>query len=563
MIHKAQKQERRIRLHSEALVSGTNRALTELLDEFVRVHLVEEKYDMFVDSLRLPIKTTALMDRIYTALFSIFDGRNPAYKYEFVNSDLLPDWKEYRERKLKALEKWKTVGFEVMKTEVNSLVVVDLPEEQTGERPEPYFYFLSLEHLVDIDMVDAETVDYVVVRSGTDIVVFDDECYRIFETEENDRNQIIQPAKLEAKHDLKYCPVNFFWSTPINHRTPIVKRHPASMQLSRLDELFLFDHGNTNLNSYARYPIISTFAGDCNFEDLNTGAVCDRGFIRSADGYYSVTGANEVQKCPVCHDKRFNGPGSIVEIDPPSAENEKVDLRNPIQWIEASRDLLDYNNEDIENRENKIFCAVTGFYGHSINNKSVNADQINAIFESQESALRMPQYNFEKIIQWVDKTICKLRYGKAFVSASVSLGTDHYIMTSAEILKMYQEAKTNSLGTAVLDILEDKYFETEFRNNPDQLARQMILKNIDPFRHLSNSEVVAMYEKGSVRYIDYLIKINLSTFVARFERENIPIVGFAENLNFRKKIEVIRSEFEKYAKEMKVPESEIKKEVIV
>ena len=235
--------------------------------------------------------------------------------------------------------------------------------------------------------------------------------------------------------------------------------------------------------------------------------------------------------------KKLDGPGTFIKIEPPSKLNGNIDLRNPVQITSIPKESLDYNNEDIRERRFEIFKAITGFNGMSINDKAVNEKQVVAVFESLEAALAMPQKNFERVIEWVESTSCLLRYGKdVFKGMSLSLGTEHFVMSSDNLLEMYLNHKEKGAPFGVLDILEDRYYESEFKNDPQKMKRFGVMKNLDPLRHVSNSEALEMSDKGKIKKVDYLIKINLSSFVLRFERENgVSVVEFGKNIEFGKK----------------------------
>jgi len=513
---------------------------------------------MFLSLFRYPVQTVTLTERIFTALEKLFDGRNPVFKYEFLSPEDADDWEYYRTKVLKTLRRWKTEGFETMKTAINSIVVVDLPEQQNGEQPEPYFYYLPVGSVIDFNVVDHVQFDWIIFRQGMNrIAVFDDGFYRVFNIKEGSYLEVDATPAIENEHGLGYCPARFFWTTPLSYKQPQIKRSPLSTVLSKLDMLLFFIVSNEHLNLYGRYPIYSAFATDCDYQHDETGEWCDNGFLKTRDGYHLLQSGSP-KPCPVCQKRRLDGAGSFIEIDPPSPANEGADLRNPVQITKIDRDSLDYNNEDIDRREAEVYTAVTGYQGMSINDKAVNEKQVVAIFESLEAALKTPQQNFEAVMAWTDETICRLRYGtESFVSASISLGTEHYIMTPTQLLTMYQEAKKAAFSVSTLDMLEDRYYETEFRNNPEQLQRQRILNNLDPFRHKSDDEVSKMYGAGRIEYHDYMVKLNFSSFIMRFEREVMPITEYGLNSTFEQRIKSIKEQLIEYAKEMKPDSSTI------
>ena len=95
VIAKAEKQENRLRFHSETILTDADagRAFTDFAS-FVRSLLPNDKYRMFLSLFQFPVSTVTLTDRIYTALHKLFDGRNPRFHYEFSSSEDADDSSE-------------------------------------------------------------------------------------------------------------------------------------------------------------------------------------------------------------------------------------------------------------------------------------------------------------------------------------------------------------------------------------------------------------------------------------------------------------------------------------
>ena len=553
IIAKATIQENRLQLHTEASIDISDMPYYSHYIRFVSSILTADKLDSFKAMFRLPAATVSFTDQIFQALSKIFDGRNPAFVYEFKNPDNEKDWQQYRHMVLKGLSRWKTDGLEAMQSYINSIVVVDMPETQTSSRPDPYFYFLKMASVVDFETDDSGKFEWLIFKDDSGkVIVLDDAAYQVFLTKENS-NEIEDVPAVFSTHTLGYCPARFFWTTPISTRNLDIKKAPITPFLGDLDLLLFFEVANEHLNSYARFPIFAIANQDCDFVDSAAGHYCDGGFLRmTASDEYVITGGHPAN-CPICAgSKRLDGPGTIIKYDPPNEANENADLSQPVRITGIDRDSLEYNASDIQARKDRIFLSATGYRGFAINDKAVNAEQVVAIFESLETALKIPQWNFEQAIKWTEETICLLRYGSEnFSRASISLGTEHYIMTGQQLLEMYATQKAAGADAATLDAIDDKYIDTEFRNNPEEIQRQKIMRNLDPFRHRSVGEVQAMFLAGQVEYDRYMLKANLSSLVLRFERENMSIVEFASGLNFDKKIDAIQGVLLKYATELK------------
>ena len=106
-------------------------------------------------------------------------------------------------------------------------------------------------------------------------------------------------------------------------------------------------------------------------------------------------------------------------------------------------------------------------------------------------------------------------------------------------------------------MLQKQIIETEYRNDPMQLRRMLILSELEPYRHLSRVEVVELFDKNLVSEEDLRIKLNFSNFVRRFERENTNILDFGSAIPYKRKIETIMAEFRRYAEEQKPESSQV------
>jgi hypothetical protein len=549
VIPKAIKHEDRVRLHSEITLSraDTSQALEEII-RFVYSVLPNDKAQQFEKMLEFPISTVSLSSEIYTVIQKVFDGKNPVTKLTFASENDQNDCYNYL-NKIKFFEYFETTGFEMMKTEINSVLIVDLPSEQTTDLPEPYFYKLPLSQVVDFETVDGSQMYWILFndRDGN-LALFDDEKFVIFQKDKDGK-----PAEMPTFvtfHNLETCPARFFWTSSISQNTPEVKMSVLSGQLGELNKLVFYETSNEDLQLFARFPVYWSFRVDCDFEDPDPkrGHYCDKGFLRAKNGDYLLA-AGMPKPCPVCSNSRLNGAGTHVQIDPPGIENDNADLRNPVNIETIDRSSLDYNNEDVEARRNRIFTKVTGFKGLPLNNQAVNEKQVAAIFESMETALNMPQSNFEKIMTWTASIIARLRYS-TFESAFISLGTEHYILTPSQLLEMYKQGRESGFNTLVLDLLENRYFDTQYKNNPDQLNRQRVLLHLDPFRHLTLDRLAEMKRAGEIKNVDYLVKVNFSSLIDRFERENGPLHLFGINATFETKINGIKQALETYAAEL-------------
>lgn len=550
VIQKAVNMQRRLRFHTETniAVSDINQPTTVFLD-WVKRLLPKDKYNIFLQLFKFPLPTPAVVEDVYRELERVFYSRNSSSSYQFTDSELAEDWSQYRKSNLNEPEVWKTTAWKRTQVSPNSILVVDLPLVQTSTRPEPYFYWLEIDSVIDYELSkqDENLFNWLIFNQPEHrIAVFDDTSIRIYQL--NEKNEI-QSLVSEAQHDLGYCPARFFWSTQLNEKNKDLKKNPITKELSNLDWYLFFALSKQHLDLYAPYPIYSAYEADCNFENSETGDYCDGGFLRNAKGEYKILNDGTVEKCPCCSEKRIAGPGSFLEVPIPNQTEGVADMRNPVQITTIDKDSLDYNVNECARLKNEIVISVVGSGGTVSEKEAINETQVTANFESKTSVLNALKTNFELAQKFIEDTVCKLRYGNAFISSSVNWGTEFYVFTVTELYSKYKQAKDNGASNSELDAISQQILEVEYRNNPLVLQRMLILKQLEPYPHKTLDEVLRLYEKKLIDEKLVKLKINFSTLVDKFERENINIIEFASNRPLREKIDIITNKLLEYVTE--------------
>lgn len=550
-LSKARVHQDRIKFHTECLVQPKETEAYRDFMRFVKGLLPRDKFQLFKQLFRFPIKTNEVVSEIFEQLSRVKSGRNPAFNYQFAGTEERDDWEYYRQEVLHEPQVWHETAWEWFMTEINSLVVVDLPTIQIDSRPEPYFYWLRFSNVLEFKMDERDRdymgFEWIIFQEPItkNIAVFDRESYRIFEP--CDRDKIKEAPITEVRHDLGYTPVFFFWSTPIRMEEPAVKKSPLTKVLSSLDNYLFFSISKDHSDLYAAYPIYWGYEQECDYRNKETGDSCDHGFLRDKDGHYRLLGADTLCKCPVCADRRIAGAGTYVEVPAPTEIGP--DLRNPIGIVTVDGTSLSYQVEEETRKRERIIRTVVGVDNQIVNDQAINESQVDATFESRNTVLNYLKTNFEKIQNRVDETVCRLRYGNRFLVANVNWGTDFFLLTAEELRNAYKTAKESGASEAELDTLKRQVLETEYRNNPLELQRQIILSEVEPYVHYTRNELLDLHSKGLADRSDVVLKLNFSTFVKRFERENLNLIEFAALLPFDEKIKIITNTLKQYANE--------------
>ena len=562
-IAKAIKHQDRLKFHVYKTVQMRYSAAETDFMAFVKNLLTEQKFDMFRTLFRYPIVTSPVCELVFKKLSRIFDGQNPTFDYLFYDSSDAADWEAYRFQHLDEPEVWEEKAWKYFKTEINSILVCDLPREQRSEKPEPYFYWVRIEDVIDFDAESDGQMRFVVFKSfaGEDesgkrrynVVVIDDERYRVYD------ESVLQPSAAanegfpaplaDNPHDLGYCPAHWFWNDAIDLTEPDVKESPLTGQLEHLDWYAFFATSKKHLDLYGSYPIYSGYEEECDYADPTNGVKCDHGYLRGADGQWLIDHNGNREKCPKCGKNPLDGAGNYVTVPVPGkdwAGNDIPDMRNPIQMLTVDVKSLDFNVNEQERLRDLIINSVVGNDESLINEEAVNEKQVDAGFESQTNVLFRLKKGFEKIQKWADSTCCRLRYGAGFIDCNINYGTRFFLQSVAELWKNYKDAKEQGASEAVLDAIYDQIIVTEYRTNPQQMRRMRILGDLEPYRHLTREEVKALYDAKVIDEATLKEKMLFSDLVKRFERENINVLEFGEGMPYDKKIEKIAETLKSY-----------------
>lgn len=573
--------QNRLRLHSEvvpstpALASWSYRGrqlavnqplmhghegITLALNDFMAMveNLIpKDKFEVFKTLFRFPVITNEVLAVCYDKLSRIFDGRDPAFSYQFANTELRDDWEWYRQEKLGEQNIWQSKGWDFFKTQINSVLIVDLPQEQeAGDRyPQPYFYWLPIMDVIDYKAdLQSGAMEWIMFRQdGDKIAVIDDASYRIF----NSKDGTIGELESEAAHDLGYCPARFFWNEPVSLDKPDIKESPVTKELDRLDWYLFFAISKRQLDTYGNYPIYWGYEQSCDFHNDETGDYCDGGYLKDKQGHWHYDNNGIMIPCPVCSQKRLVGAGSFIEVPVPHVDEGQPDLGQPVGMLAVDSESLKYNQEEEKRLRTDLITAIVGTNEEITTRDALNEQQIKANFESQSTVLKRVKKGFEEAQKFVDDTCCRLRYGKAFLSSSINYGTEFYLFSSDELRERYKKAKEAGMSEADLDALLQQIIETEYRHNPQMMQRMIILSDLEPYRHLTRNEVQGLYEKSLIPVEDLLIKFNFADFIKRFERENMNIIEFGAETDYDKKISTIKEQLKAYASEIKQPEVKV------
>jgi len=543
-IPEAIRHEQRLRMHIDPVIDRKNisPAFTAFLKS-VEDFLTADKFKKFQMLIRFPLPTVELTDTIFSEFIRIFEAQNFFFSFEFVNPELAEDFDEYLNQ-IEDADFWQEEAFEAMKTAINSIMIVDLPAQQTTPRPEPYYYLINISRVKAYKKNKKGIYDFIIFEDGPDkIIVLDDNHYRVLKKDIGGEFTIFD---VEAPHNLGYTPARGFWKNPA--------KGPITNSLGQLDDVLFWHYSIAYYNSYGVFPIYWAYKQKCNYKD-EAGNTCDQhGNIE-----YSFLGERRTKRCPVCEANKMIGAGSFLKVPAPSRKDDP-DLRNPVGMLGVDKDSLEFTQKQQQNRKDEIYLSCVGRNGEANNDQAQNEKQISAAFESKQNVLLRIKKNFEVIHRWTLETVARLRYGKEnFKSATVNYGDKFYLKSDSEILSEYETGKKLGLPMFSLAAIREERDETKYKNNLDMKERRRILAELEELQDLTIAEVTALYP-AVISKEKLLFKLEFDSLIKEFERENGPINRFMEALDFETRIFLIKKNLYEYTSKRAGTSSQINAE---
>ena len=495
--------------------------------------LPKDKFTRFKQLLHPPIPTNELTESIYSQLFKVFSSQDAFFNYQFITPEIGADWEEFRDKSF-----WATHGFQAMQSAIDAVWVVDLPEMQLTERPEPFNRLVDIADVIDIRNDENNNCIYVILQVGDFVIAYDHEFIRVYQSKGSVANSIgggveisREPIK-EIPHGLGYTPARQFWSDKLSPKNFVNKASPITKQLADLDWLVFHMTSKKYMDISNSYPITVAYEIDDDNEDPTRTDNKDR-----TEGGKKPKGNSYI------------GPGTFNTVPPPIDKADADLMNNPIKLISPDVETLEWHVSEEVRLTDKIYRNVVGVDQNIINDVAKNEKQIDSAFETRISVLFRVKANFEVINKFADSTIAQLRYGASFIRCQIDYGTKFFLKDVNELHQDFDMAKKAGADEIVLSQIQDNILNTKYKEDHDSRERAEIIRHLNPLPDKTITEAITILENGGIDKINFVIKANLINFVQRFERENISLDQFARDIDFSAKVDSILKRFKEYANE--------------
>ena len=482
--------------------------------------LTDKKYKRVMQFFTYPLSVVNVTNDVLSDLYKVFDSRNANFNITYPNDRTASVMGQiYSDANVRGyMEK---VGKRVLKCEPNLIIVVDKDEEG-----KPYLIEVGEDKLIDVCFTPCgKYIKYIVFEhsAGTDelgeyknIALYCDEFYRVLE----ERDGIVTLVT-ENAHNLGYCPARFFFDKPLSARDKFNRFSYFAPVLGALYDWLKFYGFKEYADHYGAFPVIEQAYSECQNEH------CKNGYISYPVNDDSVVGAYTTPiKCTACGDKSLIGPGTTVKVE--LDQDGGADSRGVLRFVAPELEGLKYVAEKLIEKENFIKVNTTGT-NNVLSKEAVNAVQIRGLMESKKKPLLDIKACLDRTYKWIVYTFADA-YGVTGVSCHADFGTEWFILTEADVLQAFEQAKKAGLPDGELQSMYSLLIETKYKTNPAKVERMKLLAELDPYPFDSLLDLKDKYTLGMADATALKLKGNFVSLINRFEREHGDIVSYEADL---------------------------------
>lgn len=482
-----------------------------------------DSFNNFKNYLSFPLKINEFIESIYTKISNIWQGQNPYFDFTF-KSESIEDYQEFV-----SLDFFKNDAWNEYKTHHNSIILTDLPEEQTQSRPEPFNYFIKINSVLDV-VSDNNVIDHVIyilddTPSKEILAVVDIDGYQLYDYKDKKLGEEI----LNAPHDLNRCPAEWLSRIDFNSKSNIIKSNVLSKSLGKIEDLQIIYTLKNILSPYAFYQFIVKYknSSECDYDDGKY--YCDGGYLKLKSTDDNQTDVNVysngvLTKCPLCN--KTPGVGDVYGKPIPTSSDEP-DLKNVIEFIAPNTKIMEYGDKYISSLESDLFDVIVGTDENLNPNENHNETAYKYNTEGQQDVIFRWKSMFESVISNTLDNVLQLRYGDLYESNSIDLGTDFIL---ADLNTLYEEKKTlKEIGLDSVFDFNKTIINAKYQNNPQKRRRALIIDAFKPFDE-SIEKIEQSFSLGLVDKKDFIKQKYLSEFIKQFESTKL-ITDFNQDMS--------------------------------
>jgi len=495
----------------------------------------------FENNITYPLQTNELIESMFNALKRIFDANDKYINFEFDNVETKQDSQKFIN------VKWfQNEGWELFTHSPNTVLIVDLPEVQVSDLPEPYLYPVPINKVLDIDVEENQIKSIIYEVDEEFIIGIDSESYIVLQKYKkgNDWDKLIEIANIE--HTLNRCPANFLNNKNLYSDNEIIKASPISKSIGEILDLLVLYVNKTIIDNYIVPYIVKYGDNDCDYD--NGAYYCDGGLLKvkaeqGEDSWAQDGRTHKFFKCPKCN--KTTGYAETIKVPTPQDKDEYDLATNALTFITPDTTIFTYSDTRIADKEKKIYNQVVGITQDLNPKQQQNEVRVKTNLENQNQVLINWKKPFESSIMRTNNDVLMFRYKDKFLGSVVDLGRRFFMQTMQEIFEEKTLAKENGLDN-IIDY-DQQAIDAKYSNNPEQRKRALLMLELSrvlrPLNEKTPEAVDSLYLADKISRITYILYTEFYNFLSRYEAEKgMKITEF----DFNNLVKELKETFNKY-----------------
>ena len=249
------------------------------------------------------------------------------------------------------------------------------------------------------------------------------------------------------------------------------------------------------------------------------------------------TGNVAGETCKVCNGTRVKLKWDVSDrktLPLPDTKDEVVIAPNVGGYITPPLETWVRMSEELYELESVMFETL---WGTKQAEQAENNTATGKFIDTQPVNDRLSKFSdaAEVVEKFITDCMGKLYYGSMYGGSAINYGRRFTIESPDTIWEKYENARSKGAPDAVLDDLMREYIQSKYENNSMELQRQLKAIDLEPFPHLTASQVQSL----KVAPKDYTKKVYYSDFIKTLSDNEVIFVN----------IKALQGRFDEFAEE--------------
>lgn len=384
----------------------------------------------------------------------------------------------------------------------------------------PYMIFISASDVHDFYLT-GDKVEYLIIKTSKDSYrLIDDQKDMIFDYDKG-KSQILEPQSIP--NELGYVPARKISNINEKLLNNQVKTSPIHHVLPSLDRYFSMDADLRMQFIKHLYPKLAIVTKEC-VECLGTGTIYDKDTkipCKTCDGSGKVI--------PLSRD-------GVIGLPQYLEQSQTAFPGAPATYITPDVDSLKTGLDDLKALKEEIIYSATGdknLIAESLNTATENTINSRSL-EDRIADISIGVEEFEIFIKQAIKDMHK-DFASAPASITVKYGRRITSKSESDLMTELKSAIENNMPTSFILGLQRDIVYSKYKNNRDELERQLILVDLEPLAGYTMDQIDKF--QSLIDPNDLRLKINFDSLLDTFEANiDIPIQYYKPELDYKKRI---------------------------